>query len=251
MHPLLTRNQCIGTVALLLIIAAVETVILLFPQPENRAVNPWEVERAQRDSARQARHDKYIRDSIMWDSMRVARRDKHHRDSLRWDSIRTIIVRDSLRRDSARKVREATLDSIRRMRHEKRDTLLCLNSADTASLQFIRGIGRYTATQIVYYRESLGGFVCTSQLREIETLSTIEWDSILPHLMICDTVLSPIPVNRASIRTLTRHPYLNYSEAEAIYNLRRRKIRLQSIHELESVLSPEQRERITPYLCFE
>ena len=43
-------------------------------------------------------------------------------------------------------------------------------AADTTLLQRIPGIGRYRAAQICRYRERLGGYISTAQLREIGDL---------------------------------------------------------------------------------
>ena len=43
-----------------------------------------------------------------------------------------------------------------------------LNSADSAALVALRGIGPLTAGRIVRYRERLGGYACVEQLQEIE-----------------------------------------------------------------------------------
>lgn len=149
---------------------------------------------------------------------------------------------DSIRKDS----------TAHRYTRHKRDTIIELNSADTTSLQYIRGIGRYTATQIIRYRELLGGYNSPEQIREIEALSDIEADSLLTHLTAEADSIHPIDVNHASVKRLMRHPYLNFEQARAIYTLRRNRFRLEKWEELEKLeeLSAEDIERLKPYLIF-
>lgn len=143
------------------------------------------------------------------------------------------------------------VDSVFASTHPKRDTVIELNSADTSSLQFIRGIGRYTAVSIVRYRQQLGGFVSTKQLREISGIPSERIDSMLPHLIVDTSLVTPIAVNRASVKQLYRHPYIPYRQAEQVYDLRRRRIRLKGINELSEIFTPDELRRLAPYLSFE
>ncbi len=165
------------------------------------------------------------------DSIRHARETAQHtRDSLyqQWDSLYTRI---------------------------KKDTILELNSTDTCELQFIRGIGRYTAMHIIRYRKQLRGYHSPEQVREIAALHThgIALDSIIPHLRACADSIVPIPVNRASVSQLEQHPYISAQQAQDIYQLRRRKIRLQGIDELVVLpcVTDSDLLRLRPYLSFE
>jgi DNA uptake protein ComE-like DNA-binding protein len=130
---------------------------------------------------------------------------------------------------------EALPDSLRpHYVSRKRDTILELNGADTASLQMIRGIGPYTALRIVRYRSRLGGFVSPEQLRETGELSYGCWDSVIPHFVVNTDSVRRLPVNYASLERLCRHPYLSFEQAKAVYTLRRRRIRLHGMDELQA-----------------
>lgn len=183
----------------------------------------------------------YIRiDSTAW----IARRDslrqlRHERDSLRH-------VADSLRRDSIYSSRGYIV---------KRDTIIELNSADTTTLQYIRGIGIYTAKTIIYYRNQLGGYVSPQQIREIKQLQDykVNFDSIVPHLRAKSDSVARLRVNYIGVERLQRHPYLSFTQAKAIYELRRNKFYLKSIDDLHGLncLTDEDIRRIEPYLSFE
>ncbi|MGN0236045.1 MAG: helix-hairpin-helix domain-containing protein [Paludibacteraceae bacterium] len=142
--------------------------------------------------------------------------------------------------------------------HPKRDTIIELNAADTFSLQYIRGIGPATARAIISYRDALGGYADTSQLREIPHYNpSIEWaipfDTILPHLTVCKDSVHTIAVNKASVRRLARHPYIRFEEARAIYTLRRNRFVLHGMDELRAIptLSDSLLLRLEPYLSFQ
>lgn len=133
----------------------------------------------------------------------------------------------------------------------KRDTILDLNTADTTEFMLLRGVGRFTAMQIIRYRRALGGYYSTSQLYEISEIANDRIDSLLPHLYADTSLITPIDVNRASVKQLYRHPYISYKQAEQLYDLRRRKLRLHSPDELSAVFSPDERQRLLPYLRFD
>ena len=133
----------------------------------------------------------------------------------------------------------------------KRDTILDLNTADTTEFMLLRGVGRFTAMQIIRYRQALGGYYSTSQLYEISEIANDRIDSLLPHLYADTSLITPIDVNRASVKQLYRHPYISYKQAEQLYDLRRRKLRLHSPDELSAVFSPDERQRLLPYLRFD
>ena len=162
-------------------------------------------------------------------------------------------------RNSVRKSRIDTTqsDSVPRYISPKRDTVLNLRTADTTELKLIRGIGSYRAKQIVRYRQQLGGFTHVEQLREIKALQpllidTLSADSLLAHFWLDSIIVEPLSVNSIGVERLQRHPYLSFEQAKAIYELRRRKVRLNSIEALEQLdcFTPEELLRVAPYLSF-
>ena len=180
----------------------------------------------------------------------------------RYDSFRAA---DALRREEWKRIRQQQYDSFRIAdslwrdsvgwrfaKHEKKDTVLDLNHCDTTELQYIRGIGRYTATQIVKYREQLGGYYSPAQLTD-EPLANCHLDTLLTHFTADTSDVRTININTCSTDVLQRHPYLRYNQAKAIYTLRRQRVRLQSIDELRDLpeLTEQDLERIAPYLRLE
>lgn len=178
------------------------------------------------------------------------RQERLLRDSLRRDSIQR---RYNERRDSIERAYQERRDSLLKagVIHLKKDTVIELNTADTGDLQYIRGIGSYTARQIVRYRDLLGGYSHPGQLREIERLDYMKWDSVMPHLTADTALIRRINVQTAPMERLTRHPYISFTQAKAVYETRRRKIRLTGMEDLcPSVFTQEEAARIRPYLDF-
>ncbi len=161
------------------------------------------------------------------------------------------IQQDSIAVDSAQ-VDTIHLDSLPKWRSIKKDTILNLRTADTTELKLIRGIGSYRAKMIVRYREQLGGYARVEQILEARGMDKVVADSILPHFYIDSVVLNKMPVNKIRPEVLHRHPYLSFEQAKAIYEYRRRHIRIKSAEELKKIkgLSPSDIEKISIYLDF-
>lgn len=161
------------------------------------------------------------------------------------------IIQDSIVLDSA-KVDSARIDSLHQWRSIKKDTILNLRTADTTELKMIRGIGSYRAKMIVRYREQLGGYARVEQMLEARGMDKVVADSILPHFYIDSVVVNKMPVNKMRPEALQRHPYLNFEQAKAIYEYRRKHIRIKSAEELKKIkeLSSEDIKKISIYLDF-
>lgn len=161
------------------------------------------------------------------------------------------IQQDSIAVDSAQ-VDTIHLDSLPKWRSIKKDTILNLRTADTTELKLIRGIGSYRAKMIVRYREQLGGYARVEQILEARGMDKVVADSILPHFYIDSVVLNKMPVNKIRPEVLHRHPYLSFEQAKAIYEYRRKHIRIKSAEELKKIkgLSPSDIEKISIYLDF-
>lgn len=248
---ILAREQRKAAAVLLGIALVAWFVMAIWPVQEveeekKPTKKPW-AER--RDSIRQADSMRFIQ----WKADREARYDSFFRaDSIRHEQWK---IERQARWDSMRKADSIWRDSVG-MKYfaprVKKDTILDLNHCDTAELQLIRGIGRYTAVQIVRYRERLGGYYSPEQLKD-EVFGKLSLDTLLPHFTADTTAIQQMPVNRCSVDRLQRHPYLRYEQAKAIYTLRRNKVRLKSMDELRKLpeLSEEELQRIAPYLNFE
>ena len=153
---------------------------------------------------------------------------------------------DSVKLDTMR------VDTFPRWKSDKKDTVLNIRTADTTEFKMIRGIGSYRARQIVRYREQLGGFARVEQVLEAKGMEHMA-DSVLNSFVLDSVVIDSLNINRISVQRLSKHPYLRFEQAKAIYELRRKYVRLDSIEQLYELdcLSPETIQKITPYLNFD
>jgi len=135
----------------------------------------------------------------------------------------------------------------------KKDTVIELNTADTTSLQYIKGIGPAYARRIIYYRQRLGGYHHIEQLLETIQLSDEDFAYAMQHFTIDTTLIQTIPVNSASVERLKKHPYINFYIAKSIYDTRRNAFELTNINQLKGKanLPDTTLRKLSPYLSFE
>jgi DNA uptake protein ComE-like DNA-binding protein len=93
---------------------------------------------------------------------------------------------------------------------------LPINEVDSTELTLIRGVGIYSARKIIKYRDALGGFIDTSQVRETYNLKPEICDSLLIHTCCFGENLRQIAINQAPDSVLGRHPYIGWKKAKII-----------------------------------
>ncbi|MDR0546643.1 MAG: helix-hairpin-helix domain-containing protein [Dysgonamonadaceae bacterium] len=132
-------------------------------------------------------------------------------------------------------------------------TVIELNAADTTELIKIPGVGPAFARRIVSYKNRLGGFHRIEQLQEVYGMYEELYIKIIPFLQIDNQLITPVPVNQSSLERLKMHPYINFYQAKAIVETRKKKGRIEKIDELKLLeeFSDNDWMRITPYLSFE
>lgn len=128
-------------------------------------------------------------------------------------------------------------------------TVLDLNRVDTTELKKIPGIGSGIARLIVSYRQQLGGFYRIEQLKDIHLDARLlqAWFNINPSDIRC------INLNRSSVERLRSHPYINFYQAKALVEYRKKKGTLTSLKPftLYEEFTEADLERIGHYVCFE
>ncbi len=132
------------------------------------------------------------------------------------------------------------------------DTMVIeLNTADTTQLKQLRGVGSYYAQQIIYYRNRLGGYYSVQQLLEIENFPLNTFDNIKHQLRIDTTKIKKIRANWASVERLKAHPYLDFYQSRAIFELRKSTGRLkkEDLFQLKEFSAPSL-EKIMHYFSF-
>ena len=91
-----------------------------------------------------------------------------------------------------------------------------LNSADSAQLVRLKGIGPVFASRIIKYRNLLGGFYSDCQLLEIYNFPEETFIEIRRYINVDTTVIKKIRINYADFSDLLRHPYLEKADVEKI-----------------------------------
>lgn len=125
---------------------------------------------------------------------------------------------------------------------------IVLNTADTAMLKKVPGIGSGYARAIVSYRARLGGFFSVDQLLEIDGFP----ESSLRYFKLGDAVTEKINLNKLTLNQLRRHPYISYFQAKAIVDYRRLHGNLKSLDDLRlnRDFPAEAIRRLKPYVVF-
>ena len=127
-----------------------------------------------------------------------------------------------------------------------------INSADSATLVTIDGIGAKSASEIIKYRKLLGGYHSVEQLSELKCITESNFEKILPKIWCDSFVISKIDINFARSLELERHPYVSAQALRRIVKQRQLKGGWSKIEEMidDDILSEEEAKRLAPYLRF-
>lgn len=96
-----------------------------------------------------------------------------------------------------------------------------LNSADSAALDALPGIGPYYARQIIRYRNRLGYFADISQLMDIRGIDSAMLQKLMDRIYIDPASIREIDFYTMSADSLAAHPYIGPYAAKGIDRLRR------------------------------
>lgn len=127
-----------------------------------------------------------------------------------------------------------------------------INSADSARLTQVRGIGPAFAMHIIHYRERLGGFHRKDQLKEVFGIDEERYRFIKNQVTVNAKKLSKFNINTIAFDDLKRFPYLSYKQMNAIVEYRKQHGDYESFDELRNVaiLDEPTLKKIKPYLAF-
>ena len=150
--------------------------------------------------------------------------------------------------------REFKKDSVYERTYPKKSypkTILELNSADSLSIVYLKGVGPSFTKRIIKYRTMLGGFHNMKQLKEIYGMTDSLYLSLSNQLQIDKTKLVLIPINTIDLNPLRKHPYFNFQSAQAIINFRLKhgKLTEKDIIDL-GIFNSEKLSVILPYLTY-
>jgi len=139
-----------------------------------------------------------------------------------------------------------------KVRNEKY-SLVEINTADTAALIALPGIGSKLAIRVINFRDKLGGFYSIDQLSETYGLADSTFQKIKPWLKLENVSLKKININTATNDELKSHPYLKWILANAVVEYRNQHGKFSSVEDLKKVgaITEETFRKIRPYLSLE
>jgi competence ComEA-like helix-hairpin-helix protein len=127
-----------------------------------------------------------------------------------------------------------------------------LNSADSAMLTTVKGIGPFFAKQIIKYRNSLGGFHSKEQLMEVWKFDAEKFAAVEKFVSVDPAKVRKININTCEAEAL-KTPYIKWNVAKAIVNYRKQHGKFKTIEEIKNtdLVDGETLRKIAPYLTVE
>lgn len=141
----------------------------------------------------------------------------------------------------------------RRRQPEKEPAIVELNSADSAQLVSVNGIGPVLSKRILKYRDRLGGFAKVEQLLEVYGMDSIWFETMKPSLRADSGAIRKISINVITQEELEKHPYLGRSVSKAICNYRQQHGSFTGLPDLKKIYIVDEAvlQKVSPYLAFE
>jgi competence protein ComEA len=135
---------------------------------------------------------------------------------------------------------------------EKTDQVIELNTADSAKLTQVRGIGPAFAARIVDYKKQLGGFYKKEQLREVYGIDSMKYADLEKRVSVDPRRIVRLNINNASIDDLRHYPYFNFKQMNAIIEYRKQHGNYHNLSDLRNVaiLDESVINNIKPYFLF-
>jgi len=127
-----------------------------------------------------------------------------------------------------------------------------INSADSAKLTQIRGIGPAFAQRIIEYRTRLGGFLNKDQLKEVYGIDTTKFAQIQNEISINPAHITKIKINEVDFEGLRKFPYLTNKQTNAVIQYRKQHGDYRSIADMKNIviLDEDILRKIEPYIVF-
>ena len=126
-----------------------------------------------------------------------------------------------------------------------------LDIADSAILIKLKGIGPVLASRIIKYRDKLGGFHSTEQIKEVWGINDSLYQSLISTIGIKNKIpFRFIHLNTDTFGILASHPYIKGKLAGLICNYRKQHQSFNSIEELKQLplITEENFLKLAPYL---
>jgi len=127
-----------------------------------------------------------------------------------------------------------------------------LNAVDSAHLTELTGIGPGLAVRIIRYRNRLGGFYRTDQLKEVFGIDSSKYAQVSNLVRIDPRLVKKIGINTISFDELRLFPYFTYKQVNAIIQYRVQHGNYTSIADMKNIaiLDEQTLQKTAPYLNF-
>lgn len=127
-----------------------------------------------------------------------------------------------------------------------------LNSADSAKLTELKGIGASFARRIINYRNRLGGFINKDQLKEVYGMDDDRYAEMQAQVSVDLSRIKKIRINKVDFDGLKHFPYLTFKQMNAIVQFREQHGNYASLNDMRNVaiLNDEILRKIEPYIDF-
>ncbi len=126
-----------------------------------------------------------------------------------------------------------------------------INTADTATLTQIRGIGAKTSVWLVDIRDKMGGFHSLEQAREVPILSDDAFKELQKYAFI-GTSIKKININTAEYETLKNHPHIKWKAASILLKYKKQHGNYKTVEDIRKsrAIKEEELTKLIPYLEF-
>jgi DNA uptake protein ComE-like DNA-binding protein len=139
-----------------------------------------------------------------------------------------------------------------RAKKAKPGEIIELNSADSARLTELKGIGPSFAMRILRYRGRLGGFFHKEQLKEIYGIDSLKYADVRDQVSVNPREVKKININAISFDQLRLLPYLTYNQVNAIIQYRAQHGNYTAIADMKNIVLLDNKTllKIEPYINF-
>ena len=93
---------------------------------------------------------------------------------------------------------------------EQEPLLIEINTADSAELTKLYGIGPAFASRIISYRKLLGGYYTKAQLLEVYGMDEERFQGFQENITVDPNRIAKIHILEADFKEILRHPYISY-----------------------------------------
>lgn len=136
---------------------------------------------------------------------------------------------------------------------KKAPIIVNINTADSATLTQLRGIGPSYAKRIIKYRNMLGGFASASQLLEVYGMEQERLDGFIENIELTADNLFQININNCEADALRNHPYISWNVANALVNYRKNHGPFETLEDIKkcNLVNDELYGKIVAYLSLQ